>query len=109
MNRLVSVFELDPVPTQGDELRFRIEVFRSLDGGYYARLFRWETFRLEPASSSVGHSDEGVLVEDSFWDWEKQRVDSEVQALTDVLEALQAQLQSEPLSEQVRRLLHELK
>src|SRR5687767_13505405 len=104
MNRLVSTYELDPVSTQNDDLRFRVEIVRS-SRGYQARLLRWETFRLEPSSSGTQRSDECVLVEDSFWDWTKQQAESEVEALTQVLAALEAQLQSEPFSDQIRQLL----
>lgn len=69
---LLKTVELAPIEVWDAQLRYRVEIYRSVEqGDCYARLFRLEYFRMQPTfpqeQGQPAHQpcDEWVLVEDS--------------------------------------------
>ena len=101
MLEVVRVVELESLPVfSGGEpahpLRFRIEVLKELGGPrrFYARLYRWEMFKLVPSDPTFDgeNANYDVLVVDRFWDWEANPADSAEAALQALLSRLKHQL-----------------
>jgi hypothetical protein len=97
MLEIVRTIELN-VDMGGDNapLRLRIEVLREVHDqpAYYARLCRWESFKMRPWPSESGAEDsvEEVLIEDAFWDWKRNPAPSAKSALDSILARLSAQI-----------------
>lgn len=93
---LVRTIELDPIEMSGAPLRFRIEVLRETRDPhlFFARLFRWETFEMNPWPTDVDQrtTTQDLLIADPFWDWRENPTDSESAAVELVLARLASQL-----------------
>ena len=100
MLKRISTYELPallPADASSD-LRFVIETLRDLEtGDFLARLSRRELFRLASGPSATTLSDEDIVVEDAFWDWQAHRYLDEAEAVEALLSALAAQLDSDKL------------
>ena len=81
MYEVVKIFELEPIDVSedmGESYKFRIEILRECksDGQYHARVYRRETYRLQPTFPLIDGEpyneswDHEILVVDDAQDWE---------------------------------------
>lgn len=99
---LSAVYELGPIlidPDDGEDLRFRIEIFRDLAADqlpFFPKVWRIRTFRIRPTFPQIGGApataatDEPVLIEDNSADWKRLRRDSTEAVLAAVRSELHA-------------------
>lgn len=107
MLKLVSTYELPELHGKGSdsEIRFVVEILQDLaTNEFLSRLSRREFLRVTPSSAKAEQADEEILVEDSFWPVYERRFESEKDALVAVIAALEIQLGSEELKEQIALL-----
>ena len=81
MYEVVKIFELEPLDVAedvGESYKFRLEILRACtsNGPYHARVYRRETYRLQPTFPMINGEpqneswDHEILVVDDAQDWE---------------------------------------
>ena len=101
MYEVTKIIELEPIDMSeavGESYKFRIEILRECkqDGQYHARVYRRETYRLQPTFPMINGEPENacwdheILVVDDAQDWEHCTGQSADEALTQVTQRIHA-------------------
>jgi hypothetical protein len=95
IHEVTKIYELEPLEldgAQGRSIEFRIEINKSISSDiYYPRVYRKETFRLVPTfpqmdgKPTVDGSDEIIVIEDNYEDWQSLSGRSSEEVLSKVV------------------------
>jgi hypothetical protein len=99
MYEVAKIIELEPIDVSeavGESYKFRIEILQegTLDGQYHARVYRRETYRLQPTFPLTDGEpenacwDQEILVVDEARDWEHCTGQSVDEVLAQVIQRI---------------------